>query len=231
MERYAFIERGRPREIVLLVGYGCAYKKCAFCDYHKDCSPDGASNFALNSAVLARVTGRTGELEVINSGSVFELDRGTLNLIAETCRARSIGTVHFEAHYMYRDRLDEIRALFDGVRVIFKLGLETFDFELRENVLKKGINECDPEVICRGFGEANFLFGIKGQSVQSMKSDIELGLKYFNRICVNIMCKNSTAILPDSTVIDGFMREVFPLYRDNDRVDILVNNTDFGVGE
>ncbi|MCI9032099.1 MAG: hypothetical protein HFK09_06235 [Clostridia bacterium] len=45
-----------------------------------------------------------------------------------------------------------------------KLGLETFDYDLRENVLKKGIPDFSPEIISRHFDEANFLFGISGQT-------------------------------------------------------------------
>lgn len=112
-----------------------------------------------------------------------------------------------------------------------KLGLETFDYNFRENVLKKGIKEKNPEKLSENFDEANFLFCIKGQTVESMKKDIELGLKYFERICINIMCENSTHINPDRELVNAFMKEIYPIYKDNDRTDILINNTDFGVGD
>ena len=35
----------------------------------------------------------------------------------------------------------------------------------------------------------------------------------------------------DEKVIKEFLNEVYPKYKDNKRVDILLNNTDFGVGE
>ena len=63
-----------------------------------------------------------------------------------------------------------------------------------------------------------------------MISDIETGLKYFSRTCVNIMVENQMPIKPDKKVIEQFVEYVYPLYKDNDRVDILLNNTDFGVG-
>ena len=81
------------------------------------------------------------------------------------------------------------------------------------------------------FDEANFLFGIKGQTVESIRNDIELGLKYFERICINIMCENSTSVKPDKELIKAFIKEIYPIYKDNDRADILINNTDFGVGD
>lgn len=88
MQRYGIINEKNPREIVLLRGSGCVYKECSFCDYHLDKCSDEAENFALNSSVLSKVTGQYGDLEVINSGSVFELDEKTLALISETCHQR-----------------------------------------------------------------------------------------------------------------------------------------------
>lgn len=231
MERYSVITQKNKREIVLLRGSGCAYRKCAFCDYHLDRCSDGNANFELNKSVLDRVTGVYGDLEVINSGSVFELDERTLNYIKTVCSARGIRTLHFEAHYMYRDKIAALRRFFDGLDIKMKIGLETYDHDLRERVLKKGIAERDPSAIARGFDEANFLFGLTGQNADTMRYDIETGLKNFERICVNIMCENSTAIKPDKCVIEQFMRDVYPQYADDPRVDILINNTDFGVGD
>ena len=231
MERYSVIKEKNPREIVLLRGRGCVYKKCTFCDYHTDCSLDDNENFELNRSVLSRVTGVYGDLEVINSGSVFELDKRTLELVKAVCREKSIKTIHFESHYLYKNKIPALRQEFEDFDLKMKLGLETFDYDLREGVLNKGIADKSPEIISRYFNEANFLFGISGQDAWSMKKDIELGLKHFERICVNVMCKNTTAVLPDKEVINEFMGSVYPLYKDNDRVDILIQNIDFGVGE
>ncbi len=231
MERYGKILSKRKREIVLLRGSGCIYKRCAFCDYFNDSDRDESANFQLNREVLSRVSGEFGDLEIINSGSVFELDKNTLSLIKDIAYKKAIKTLHFEAHYLYRDRIEELRRYFSDFDLKMKLGLETFDRELRENYLKKGIPEDNPEIISRGFDEANFLFGISGQSVSSMEKDITLGLKYFERICVNIMCENSAPIKPDKKVINDFMNEIYPKYADDYRLDILINNTDFGVGD
>ena len=45
------------------------------------------------------------------------------------------------------------------------------------------------------------------------------------------MLFRSTDIKPDMNVIKVFMDRLYPVYKDNDRVDILINNTDFGVGD
>ena len=40
----------RAREIVMLVGNGCKWRKCRFCDYHLDSSPDKEFNYKINKA-------------------------------------------------------------------------------------------------------------------------------------------------------------------------------------
>lgn len=231
MERYSVIKEKNPREIVLLRGRGCVYKKCSFCDYHTDCCSDDVENNRLNHSVLSNVTGEYGNLEVINSGSVFELDSKTISEIKHLCKEKGIKTIHFESHFIYNSKIPLLRQDFDGFDLKMKLGLETFDYDFREQVLKKGIDEKEPARIAENFDEANFLFGIEGQSSRSMLRDIELGLQHFERICINIMCPNSTEMKPDRDVIEVFMDKLYPIYKDNDRVDILINNTDFGVGD
>lgn len=232
MQRYDVIRTKRPREIVLLRTTGCRYRACTFCDYYLDRCDDAQANYDLNAAVLARVSGEFGELEVINSGSVFDFDEPTLALIEQTCRTRGISTVHFESHWIYRRRIPELRARFaaSGIGLKMKLGLETFDADLRERVLHKGIRETDPALIAEGFDEANFLFGLTGQTAQSMERDVELGLAHFERVCLNVMCENTTPVRPDAQVVEAFVREVAPRWLDDPRVDVLVENTDFGVG-
>lgn len=231
MDRYSVIRSKRKREIVLLRGRGCFYRKCSFCDYYDDFCKDERENFLLNKSVLDKITGEYGDLEVINSGSVFELDKNTLDYIKEICLRKKIKALHFESHYLYHDKIPKLRKDFADFDLKMKLGLETFDFDFRENVLKKGIKEKDPKVISKNFEEANFLFGISGQNANSMERDILTGLDCFERICINIMCENTTSVRPDKEVTNEFMTLLYPKYINNDRIDILVNNTDFGVGD
>ena len=231
MQRYSVIDNKRKREIVLLRGRGCIYKKCAFCDYYLDSSKDDKVNFEINKDTLDKVNGVYADLEIINSGSVFELDDATLDYIDRVCKEKGIKTLHFEAHYLYRSRIPQLRERFKDFELKLKLGLETFDYYLREEVLRKGIDESDPQLISSGFDEVNLLFGLSGQGAESMQKDIQLALQNFERVCVNIMCDNSTAIKPNKKVIEEFMQFIYPKYIDDQRVDILINNTDFGVGD
>lgn len=232
LERYSIITSKNPREIVLLRGTGCKWRRCKFCDYHLDFSTDEQANFELNKNVLSKVTGIYNKLEVINSGSFCDMGDRTIQQIIETCLAKNINTVHFECHYMHRDEVPKTRKLFSDNEITLKIktGVETFDIDYRENVMKKGFGGALPQEIAKYADEVCLLFGLTGQTAKSMKNDIETGLKYFDRVCVNIMTPNTTNVMPDKEVIKTFSKLIAPEYINNNRVDILMNNTDFGVG-
>lgn len=230
--RYSIIEEKNKREIVMLVGSGCKWKQCSFCDYHLDHDEDPELCYQVNREVLSKVTGAYQKLEIINSGSFTELDRKTMEEIKKTVIEKNIKEIHFESHYLYRKRIPDFRRMFEelGVQVKMKCGVETFDERIREAVMKKGMVHFSVQELSLYFDEICLLFGIKGQSLDGMKADIETGLKYFERICINIMKKNTTSVFPDREVIRLFMSKIYPDIKKNERIDILLDNTDFGVG-
>lgn len=230
--RYACIDEKNSREIVLLRGSGCKWRRCRFCDYHLDFSLNEAENFRLNSRVLQQVTGKYGRLEVINSGSFCDLDAETIKLLLEICHQHQITTLYFESHWLHRELIAGWRQRFaaEGITVKMKIGVETFDSLFRESYLDKGMGMAAPQEIAAYFDQVCLLQGLPGQTKESMLRDIELGLQYFERVCVNIMIANTKPILPDAGVRNVFIKEIYPLYKDDERVDILLNNTDFGVG-
>ncbi len=232
MNRYSVIDEKNKREIVLLRGNGCTWRKCRFCDYHLDYSKNEAENDQLNAIELHKITGIHNKLEIINSGSYLELSEATHNLIEEVCLAKNIKELHFECHYSHREATKAIRERYKkhGIDIVIKIGVETFDYLFRESYLVKGIDTDNPAEIAKYFDECCLLQGIPGQTKESMIEDIEIGLKFFQRVCVNIMQLNAKPIKPSPKVIDIFVNEVFPLYEKNDRVDILLENTAFGVG-
>ena len=232
MNRYSAINDKNSREIVLLRGLGCGWLKCRFCDYHLDSGNDAKANFSLNSKVLANVTGEYSRLEIINSGSYFELDPQTQELIKKICEEKKISNLHVESHWMYRDRVRALRRQMaeQGIELKVKIGVESFDYDYRERYLNKGLDERSPEKIARDFDDCCLLFGLPGQTEKTMRRDLALGLEHFGRVCINIMCENSSIIKPDHEVIRLFRETLWLECRDNPRVDVLLDNLDFGVG-
>lgn len=228
MERYSKIDKKDKREIVLLKGYPCVWGRCTFCDYIEDNSDNLDEMIKTNKETLSKVTGEYGKLEVINSGSVFELPPETLIDIKKTVDEKNIKTLVFEVYYNYRLRLPEIRDFFGGINVEFKTGIETFDEYFRNAVLKKGIIFEDENEVRTYFDTICLLVGMLGQTKESIKEDLEKS-KIFKRVCVNVFTENSTVVKPDSELISWFKEEYSHLEED-DKYDILWNNTDFGVG-
>ncbi len=228
MVRYSVVENKKPREIVLLKGHPCIWGRCAFCDYIDDNSKNEEEMAEFNSEVLKNVTGFKGVLEVINSGSVFELPKKTLFEIKEIVKEKGIKLLFFESYWSYRDRLDEMRQFF-GVPIIFKNGVETFNDYFRNNVLKKGTVFSGPEEVAKYFDSICLMVGIQGQTKEMIDYDMECLQKYFKHGCVNVFIDNTTNIKADNELIKWF-RDKYSYLDENPNIEVLWNNTDFGVG-
>ncbi len=227
MDRYALIHTKMPREFVLLQGTGCRWRKCTFCDYHEDVSDNP---YAINEPVLRQVTGQYGVLDIINSGSAMELDTDTIGLIKEVVKEKKIHTLWFEAHYMYRKKLADFAKQFAPVQVKFRCGVETFDPALRDT-WKKGIPfSVTPEDIARYFQGVCLLYGTQGESREHILKDIELAKQYFEYFSVNVFCNNGTSVRKDPELATWFAQEIYPTIKDDPRIEVLMENTDLGVG-
>ena len=227
MDRYALIHTKMPREFVLLQGAGCKWKKCTFCDYHEDVSEHP---FTMNESVLRQVTGQYGVLDVINSGSAMELDSETIAFIKEVVKEKNIHTLWFEAHYMYRKKLAEFAKQFAPVQVKFRCGVETFDADLRD-AWKKGIpSSVTPEDVAKYFQGVCLLCCTQGESKEHIMKDIEIAQTHFEYFSVNVFCNNSTQVKQDKELAQWFAREVYPKIKDEEGIEVLMENTDLGVG-
>lgn len=216
-----------PREFVLLQGTGCKWRQCTFCDYHDDVSENP---FAVNKQVLEQVTGCYGVLDVINSGSAMELDADTIAMIRRVAEEKKIHTLWFEAHYMYRNRLDAFAARFPGVKVKFRCGVESFDAGQRR-IWKKGVPaDATPEVIAEKFQGVCLLCCTKGESKERIVCDIETAKKHFEYFSVNVFCNNTTGVERDEELAKWFAQEIYPAIKDDPKIEVLIDNTDLGVG-
>ena len=227
MERYSLIHSVLPREFVLLQGMGCRWKRCTFCDYHGDVSDDP---FAVNKEVLKQVQGVYGVLDVINSGSAMELDEQTLGMIKEVVAEKKIHTLWLEAHYMYKNQLAWFAEQFEGVQVKFRCGVESFDGSLREQ-WKKGIAaSVTAEDVAKYFQGVCLLCCTEGDSKERILRDIALAKQYFEYASVNVFSENTTTVKRDDELAKWFVKEVYPKLKTSDKIEVLVENTDLGVG-
>ena len=231
MIRYSVIREKNPREIVLLKGFSCAYGKCAFCNYILDNTNDEEEMKRVNLEALNQITGETGVLQVINSGSVFELNEFTLSKIKEICNEKKIKILYFEAYFGYLKRLDEIRKYFDKQEVRFAIGMETFDNEFRTKVLKKNFitNEKVLEKIRKEYKMGLFMVCIKGQTKEMILNDINLAQEYFDEIALSVFVNNDTEVKRDEKLVAWFLKEIYPELNQKQNIEILVDNKDFGV--
>ena len=227
MQRYSLIRTNMPREFVLLQGKGCQWGKCTFCDYHTDTSCDP---FAINRKVLKKVTGQYGVLDVINSGSAMELDESTISMLQDIVKEKGIKTVWFEAHYMYRNRLAAFASLFAPATVKFRCGVESFDPTMRIK-WKKGVPaSVTPEDIAKHFKGVCLLCCTTGDSKERILNDIETARKHFEYFSINLFCNNGTKEKRDEELAEWFTDNIYPLLKDCDGIEILLNNSDLGVG-
>jgi hypothetical protein len=227
-ERYSRITNKNQREICLLQAFPCAWGKCSFCDYIDDNSRDRESMVKLNSEVLKHVTGEFGVLEVINSGSCFELPEETLEEIIQVIKDKKIQRLFFESHWIYRKHIAAMRERMP-VPITFKIGVETFDYDFRQNVLNKNADFHSPEEVAQYFDSPCLMVGIQGQTKEMIAKDIEILKKYFRLGTVNVYNNNTTPIKRDDELVRWFMEE-YRWLLDDPAVEVLYEITDFGVG-
>ena len=230
--RYNKITGKHQREIVLLKSFPCRYGKCSFCNYIEDNSTDEEEIDSVNLQVLKEVTGEYGVLEVINSGSVFELTQNTMAEIKKIVIEKNIKTLYFEIYYGYIKRLDEIKKYFEGVEIRFRMGMETFDNDFRINVYNKNFSVYEKvlEYMSEKLYSVCLLVCTQGQTKEMIDRDIEMGLKYFKAVTINVFIDNGTKVKRDSELVRWFADKYSYLMND-DRVELLIDNKDLGVFE
>ncbi len=229
MDRYSRIKNKNKREIVLLKAFPCVWNKCSFCDYTLDNSESEKNINKLNSEVLKNITGDLKNLEVINSGSCFEMPKKTLEMIKDIIIEKDIKKLFLESHWIYRNRLEEMRDYF-SIPIVFKIGVESFDYEFRNEFLNKNAKFKSPEELKEYFESVCLMVGIEGQTREMIKNDIEILLEHFKYGTINVFTNNSTEIKRDEKLIDWFIEE-YSYLDENPKIEVLYNNTDFGVGD
>lgn len=206
MDRYSKITNKNQREIVLLKAFPCIWGKCRFCDYIEDNSNQKDEMIRLNHEILSQVTGEFGVLEVINSGSCFELPKETLEEIRILIQTKKIKKLFFESHWMYRKKLQEMRD-YMGIPIVFKIGVETFDNEFRQQYLNKNAGFTTPEEVAELFDSPCLMVGIKGQTKEMIDYDIRMLKEHFRLGTVNVFTNNTTDVVRDEELVRWFLEK------------------------
>ena len=183
----------------------------------------------LNKEVLDNITGEFGVLEVINSGSCFEIPKETMSYIKKIVDEKKIKLLFFESHWCYRNRLDEIKNFFN-VPIVFKIGVETFDYDFRNNFLNKNAKFKDPKEVAEKFQSVCLMVGIKGQTKEMIRKDVEILLENFKYGTINVFVNNTTSIKRDEELVQWFRKE-YRYLDEHPTIEVLYHNTDFGVGD
>lgn len=229
MDRYSTIENKNQREIVLLKGFPCVWGKCSFCDYIDDNSDLEDEINSINFEVLENITGKYKVLEVINSGSCFEIPKATLIRIKKIIKEKKIEKLFLESHWCYKNKLQEMRDFFE-IPIIFKIGVETFDYNFRNVVLNKNARFKSVEELKEYFDSPCMLVGIMGQTKEMIDNDMDIILNNFNHATINVFVNNTTDIKRDEELVAWFI-EKYKFIDENTDFEVLYNNTDFGVGD
>ena len=79
------------------------------------------------------------------------------------------------------------------------------------------------------FDNICLLVGIEGQTREMIDRDMKLLQENFKRGCINIYVENTTPVKTDQSIIDYF-RDQYSYMEDMENIEILWDNTDFGVG-
>lgn len=228
--RYSVVRNKNPREIVLLKSFPCKYGKCTFCNYIEDNSINEEEINDINFIELEKITGELEVLEIINSGSVFELPIKTLEKIRFVARNKKIKIIYFEAYWSYKERLKEIREFFNEFEIRFKVGLESFDSDFRNNILNKALYYDSIKDISYYFDSVCLMVCIEGQTKDMIERDVELALSHFKRLTINVFINNGTKIKQDKKLLTWFL-EKYQYLEKLENVEILYDNKDFGVYE
>jgi len=227
--RYGKYAGHHPREVVLLKGLPCIWSRCTFCDYIDDNTTDEDSIRKVADEALAKVTGEFGRLQVINSGSIQELPLFLRERIRDLMKQKGVREFWTESYWAYRKDYAATRAFFEVDTHLF-LGVETFDDHLRNVVLNKSMHWSGPDEVAAATDSICLMIGFKGQTPDIIRRDIDILFSKFKYGIINLFSKNrlSDGLLDEA--IKAWFCEEYAWLADRPNIDVLWENTDFGVG-
>lgn len=85
--------------------------------------------------------------------------------------------------------------------------------------------------VARYFKGICLLCCTEGETRERIMADIDTARKHFEYFSVNLFCNNGTALRRDEALATWFVEEVYPTLRDAEGIEVLIGNTDLGVGD
>jgi hypothetical protein len=132
---------------------------------------------------------------------------------------------------MYRHRLTEFAEYFAPLKVKFRCGIESFD-PVQRKKWNKGVPEkVTAEDVAKYFQGVCLLCGTEGESRERIVSDIQKAEQLFEYYSINLFCNNSTEVKRDKEIAKWFIKNIYPEANLSSKAEILLNNTDLGVGD
>jgi hypothetical protein len=166
---------------------------------------------------------------VINSGSIQELPLSVRRKIRDLLQAKGIGEFWTESYWAYRKDYERTRRFFEVDTHLF-LGVETFDDDLRNGVLNKAMHWSDPADVAEATDSICLMIGFRGQTRETVRRDIDILLSKFRYGIINLFSENRLSDGLMDEEIKAWFREEFSWLENEPHVNVLWQNTDFGVG-
>ena len=70
----------------------------------------------------------------------------------------------------------------------------------------------------------------EGEDKEHIIEDIRIADNLFEYLSVNIFCNNTTSVKQDKELAAWFVQNVYKQIKDNPKIEILLENTELGVG-
>ncbi|HJG97186.1 MAG TPA: radical SAM protein, partial [Romboutsia timonensis] len=110
------------------------------------------------------------------------------------------------------------------------IGVETFDYDFRNGYLNKNAKFKTVEELKEYFDSPCIMVGIKGQTKEMIDRDMDIVLNNFDHATINIFIDNTSSVKRDEELVNWFANKYKHLV-ENPKIEVLFNNTDFGVGD
>lgn len=194
---FRYNDRLGPRMVVILRGYPCAWGKCTFCPFALEQSTSIARILEDNRRIIERALRLLAEdpvprVAVFNGGSFHELPYDTVERLRPLARGR-VFEVEERSEYVTLDGLEALVDYYRPRRLIVRVGFETADERIREEVLRKGMPDSEMHRLSRLRVEARerglpveiwtyLLFGMEGISEESVLRSLEVFRRLFDGV-------------------------------------------------